>query len=71
MMFKIWSFEKKAWWKASGGGYTTIRAEAGVYSIQDLGRFNLIDWHDSNKPQEEGLVMIAETEASRSGKGRT
>jgi hypothetical protein len=70
MNFKIWSFEKQAWWKASGRGYTTKRAEAGVYSIQDLGKYNLIDWQDSDTPQDEGLVMVGESEAGVSRVGR-
>jgi hypothetical protein len=69
MRFKIWSFEKKAWWKAFGRGYTTKRAEAGVYSFQDLAKYNLTDWHDCDTPREEGLVMIGETEAGVAGKG--
>jgi hypothetical protein len=70
MHFKIWSFRKGAWWRASGGGYTTNRAEAGVYSTQDLRSYNLMDRYDCDTPRGEGLVMIGETEASASSPWR-
>lgn len=66
MKFKIWSFERRTWWRASGGGYTLKRAEAGIYGIQDLGNYNLIDWHDCDSPREEGLVLVGEIEAGGS-----
>lgn len=31
----IWSNEHRAWWCGDGHGYTTSRAKAGVYSMQD------------------------------------
>lgn len=34
----IWSGEHEAWWRANGGGYTTVEAEAGLYSFEDAWR---------------------------------
>lgn len=31
----IWSGEHRAWWRANGNGYTTVREDAGVYTRDD------------------------------------
>ena len=30
--YLIWSFEHNGWWKWGAGGYTSLKAEAGVYT---------------------------------------
>lgn len=39
--FLIWSGSHEAWWKAYGMGYTTDRDEAGIYTSEDLARYQL------------------------------
>ena len=40
--YLIWSGSHNAWWKPEGqAGYTTDRALAGVYAVEDLRRFRL------------------------------
>jgi len=33
--FKIWSNEHNGWWKPRRMGYTNIRSEAGVYTLEE------------------------------------
>ena len=39
MKYKIRS--AKGWWKVNGMGYTQDEGEAGIFSVDALGRFNL------------------------------
>lgn len=35
-LFNIWSRAWNAWWRSNGGGYTSKRAEAGIFTLDEL-----------------------------------
>lgn len=54
--FLIWSFRHKAWWRAEGKGYTTKKAEAGRYTLEQAMAENLDPVSSGNRPDGDALI---------------
>ncbi len=62
MKFLIWSGRKKSWWKPSGMGYTTDKAHAGYYSIEELQSLTLdgVKSKDLSPAKADVLIPVRE-----------
>ena len=61
-LYKIWSIEHNAWWKANHNGYTPRREDAGVYNYQEVKKIlDSANIHLNDTPNE-AMIPITESE---------
>lgn len=56
MLFVIWSYRKRMWWKADREGYTPDLNEAGIYSDSEAGDIMLEGLPGANVAVDEVLA---------------